>query len=616
MTEARQIISDLETSKTYLVRAEVVDKNLGVVVGESVAIVETPADSSIPDEIDSTTPGAFLLFSNSKSVMFRFNAPLDRDISGYDYEIYATNSLSGLLLASGQSYTTVFTVILDNTEAIPADLEGPPKIFYGRVRAFDTSGNKGPYTSLIASKPTLIDSAEISDLTATKIKAGTITSSIINLDGANSVIRSTNYVTGTDGWAIRGDGTAEFSAGVIRGTVKAGSVFIDANNRWKSDDTGATISTPEFKVGSDTQYVNWDGTNLSISTTGNVSIGSGSNTLVWNGNTLTVRGTLRLPDGSTPVNGQGAEEAAEAVIMNGFVGGLTINSTQMYYGEGNFANSNTAFYVAKNASTGQANFSLGNKLTWDSSSNTLSIQGTLKFPDGSTPVTEEEAEEAAEDVIISGFVGGLTIQSDKMYYGAGSFGSSNTGFYVANNAGATNFSLGDKLTWNGSTLSITGSVVITGGSTLAAINGAQTAADNAQETADDAQNAANSAQDAADDAQVTADGALNAADAAFNKANAALPASTFNKAEIIKNINNTNNSTTIDGGILTTGTVIADNVVSSYVYAGTINADNITSGTLTGRAINGGNIDIGGGNFQVGSDRFDVWQKRNYRYWF
>lgn len=600
MTEARQIISDLETSKTYLVRAEVVDKNLGVVVGESVAIVETPADSSIPDQIDSTTPGAFLLFSNSKSVMFRFNAPLGRDISGYDYEIYATNSLSGLLLASGQSYTTVFTVILDNTEAIPANLEGPPKIFYGRVRAFDTSGNKGPYTSLIASKPTLIDSAEISDLTATKIKAGTITSSIINLDGANSVIRSSNYVTGTDGWAIRGDGTAEFSAGVIRGTVKAGSLFIDANNRWKSDTTGATISTPEFKVGSSTQYVSWDGTNLSISTTGNVSIGSGSNTLVWNGNTLTLQGTLKLPDGSTPVNGQGAEGAAQTVIASGFVGGLTINSTQMFYGTGSFANSNTAFYVAKNVSTGQANFSLGDKLTWDSSSNTLSIQGTLKFPDGSTPGTFDDG-----DDITGGSVAGLTINSNKIFFGTGTHGNANTAFYVDNTG---KFSLGDKLTWNGSTLSITGSVVITGGSTLAAINSAQTAADNAQSAADNAQ-------DAADDAQVTADGALIVANGASTTANNALPASTFNKAEIIKNINNTTNSTTIDGGILTTGTVIADNVVSTYVYAGTINADNITSGTLTGRSINGGNINIGDGNFQVGSDRVDVWQKRSYRCW-
>ena len=474
MTEARQIISDLETSKTYLVRAEVVDKNLGVVVGESVAVVATPADSSIPGEIDSTTPGAFLLFSNSKSVMFRFNAPLDKDISGYDYEIYAANSLSGLLLASGQSYTTVFTVILDNTEAVPADLEGPPKIFYGRVRAFDTSGNKGSYTPLIASKPTLVDSAEISDLTATKIKAGTITSSIINLDGANSVIRSSNYTTGTDGWAIRGDGTAEFSAGVIRGTVKAGSLFIDANNRWKSDTTGATISIPEFKVGSSTQYVSWDG-------------------------------------------------------------------------------------------------------------NTLTVQGTLKFPDGSTPVDEEEAEEAAESVITSGFVGGLTIQSDKMYYGAGLFASSNTGFYVANNGGATNFSLGDKLTWNGSTLSISGNVVITGGSTLDAINNAQTTANNANNIASTA----------------IQPGSLEAriGDSVTSINGGKIATGTLNADKITAG--------TLSASQISTGTLSAD-----FIAGGTIDASNINGVSITGTTISGSSIQVGGrillpidgGQIKLGTD--------------
>ena len=52
-----------------------------------------------------------------------------------------------------------------------------------------------------------------------------------------------------------------------------------------------------------------------------------------------------------------------------------------------------------------------------------------------------------------------------MYYGAGSFGSSNTAFYVAENAstGQADFSLGDKLTWNGNTLAISGEVTANSG---------------------------------------------------------------------------------------------------------------------------------------------------------
>lgn len=261
MTEARQIIPDLETSKKYLIKAEVIDKNLGVAVGQSVAVIETPADSTIPDAIDSTTPGAFLLFSNSKSVMFRFNAPLANDIAGYDYEVYATNSLSGTLLASGESYTTVFTVILSGSETTPSDLEGSPKVFYGRVRAFDTTGNEGPWTPLIASQPTLVDSAEITSLTASKIKAGTITSSVITLDGANSVIKSStfdgtdvgggSYANATTGWLINGNGRAYFYDATIAGSIDiggfdSGSFHVDTEgNMWLG--SGTLVNAP-FKV--------------------------------------------------------------------------------------------------------------------------------------------------------------------------------------------------------------------------------------------------------------------------------------------------------------------------------------------------------------------------------
>jgi len=221
----------------------------------------------------------------------------------------------------------VFTVVLNNSETVPTDLEGSPKIFYGRVRSFDNSGNEGEWTSLAASQPTLIDSAEISNLTASKIKAGTITSSIINLDGVNSVIRSSNYVSNSTGWAIKGDGTAEFGAASIRGSLKAASLFIDSNNRWKSTSIGGDSVDPVFKVGSSNSYISWDGTSLGV---------------------LEVKGTLKLVDGTDAINSNTANTLANTaantsvtnlrsdIYTNGFLGGLTINSTQMYYGAGSF----------------------------------------------------------------------------------------------------------------------------------------------------------------------------------------------------------------------------------------------------------------------------------------
>lgn len=127
---------------------------------------------------------------------------------------------------------------------------------------------------MIGSVATLIDSAEITELTASKIKAGTITSSIISLDGVNSIIQSTGYQAGVTGWAIKGNGDAEFSAASIRGGLKAESVFINTNNRWRRN-AGDTAANSEFKVGNGTDYLYYDG-NTTLTFTGDLSAAGGT----------------------------------------------------------------------------------------------------------------------------------------------------------------------------------------------------------------------------------------------------------------------------------------------------------------------------------------------------
>ena len=195
---------------------------------------------------------------------------------------------------SGSSYTSVFTVVLAGvTVSLTATT---PPIYYGRVRSFDNSGNKGPWTSLIGSVATLIDSAEITELTATKIKAGTITSSIIALDGANSIIKSANYAAGSGGWAIKGDGTAEFGSASIRGVLKAESVFINADNRWRRNNLD-TAANSEFKVGSADKYLYYDG-NATLTFTGNLSAAGGTFSGALSAATGTFSGALSAATGT------------------------------------------------------------------------------------------------------------------------------------------------------------------------------------------------------------------------------------------------------------------------------------------------------------------------------
>jgi hypothetical protein len=73
---------------------------------------------------------------------------------------------------------------------------------------------------------------------ADKIAAGTIGAHTISLSGSSSIIRSSNYIAGSAGWQIRGDGVAEFRNVTIRGSLNA------------SDMTGGTLSVDRISANS------------------------------------------------------------------------------------------------------------------------------------------------------------------------------------------------------------------------------------------------------------------------------------------------------------------------------------------------------------------------------
>jgi len=138
--------------------------------------------------------------------------------------------------------------------------------------------------------------------------------------------------------------------------------------------------------------------------------------------------------------------------------------------------------------------------------------------------------------------------------GIGVYNDANTAFYVDGNE---NFSLGEKLTWDGTTLNISGNVDITGGGALTLIQ---------------------SAQDTADDAYSEAITRI-------------LPGEL--EARIGDSVTN------ISGGKITTGTINAD-----LINAGTLSADRIFGGTISGSSINVDfDIRCGTGTLRVGNNR-------------
>ena len=109
-------------------------------------------------------------------------------------------------------------------------------------------------------------------------------------------------------------------------------------------------------------------------------IGTNLNYLRWDGSGLSIKGTIILSDGTAEAAIKNANTVGSDLgggYGDSTIGGLTLAANKIYIGSGNYFNSDTAFYVDN---TGD--FSLKNKLKWDQSANTLEITGKIIANDG------------------------------------------------------------------------------------------------------------------------------------------------------------------------------------------------------------------------------------------
>jgi hypothetical protein len=84
-----------------------------------------------------------------------------------------------------------------------------------------------------------IDDAKIADVNVSKLTAGSL--------DVGSYIQSSNYITGTTGWRIDGDGTAELQNAVIRGTITS-SHYVNGSAGWKINrDGNAELNDATFR---------------------------------------------------------------------------------------------------------------------------------------------------------------------------------------------------------------------------------------------------------------------------------------------------------------------------------------------------------------------------------
>lgn len=278
---------------------------------------------------DSTIPGALQnlqMFASFQNVLFVFDNGTDNDLAVYEYELYEEDDIvnpntapyalqsGATALKAGAGNSSVFAVPVEGSYIdVENDNVVVQKNFFGRVRAKDTSGNAGAWTSIVKTDPStpLIDSQYIVSLTADKIKAGEIEAAEIVLGGANpsqTIIKSLTYdaSSGIQGWFIRGDG--HFSLGGPNGITYDNETIVIGDDVQVTANLAAdsisvpTTGTPRLNINSgigggvggmtlgDPSYNYWY-------SNGNFRVGGASNYVIWNGSTLSVAGGITSTTG-------------------------------------------------------------------------------------------------------------------------------------------------------------------------------------------------------------------------------------------------------------------------------------------------------------------------------
>lgn len=376
--------------------------------------------------------------------MFVFDNVLDKDVISYEYQLYKSDQVTGsfpnyslisnpTIYLSGQSGSNVFSVAVENSTDV-SNIR-----YYGRVRTKDTSNNYSSWSPIIRTDQDspLIGDEYLSSITAAKITAGTIGAHQIILSQAGpqtniaapanmAILRSSDYngsynsntstwTNGTSGWIVAGDGHAEFSSASIRGGLKAESVYINADNRWRRNNTDTAVSD-EFKVGSSTKYLYFDGTNLSFTgaiSSGTIDIGGSDATSfhvdsagnMWLGASTYAAAPFK-------VSSAGAFSATSGSISGSLISGGTISGTSININSGTFQVTSAGALTATSASiAGTINATSG------SIGNLIISGGAIEYNDAVTssylrlgPQTWPTNNGSAALIISSNYAGGSFVR--------------------------------------------------------------------------------------------------------------------------------------------------------------------------------------------------------------
>lgn len=266
-----------------------------------------PADKSQPDEIAglTVTPGVSFFFVEIQAPTYNQGGGNGRTV------IYAaTYSGTGPLptFANAVEVYQIFgratIAVIDAEPGVQMHFWAKAETRAGVLQADPTGGTNGvsAVCGLIDGATHIealsVGTAQIDNLAVTDAKI--VSLSVAKLTAGSLAVgeyaQSTGFVTGTSGWQIKGDGTAEFSGVIVRGAIYAtsgefGGVTING---------ALTMNTSGHIKGGQTAYDTGAGFFLGYSGAAyKLSIGNSAGAkLTWDGSALTISGTLSA--GSSP----------------------------------------------------------------------------------------------------------------------------------------------------------------------------------------------------------------------------------------------------------------------------------------------------------------------------
>jgi hypothetical protein len=463
--------SNLGIYLSYLSQSTTFTSSLATLVGTTPT--KNLLDTVIPFRIDRDYPSASLYFSQSQGewhlgnislrlsqdtafspdeVSFVTTMPsvLGNEIYNFKFEFYDVNNnyvpvevtQSALFTGGNNNLNGTLTLISSSTSASLDIITKVSSSISGTMTVYSSSasGSIGIVSSSVSALSSSISSSNSFILSSSLSKV----QQLANGQFSGSFIGDTFIYSPTIGG----------QQGYISELFKVGttpSIYLDARQNPRKIFIGGVSDSGSYNNSNTTVYMD---------STGKFSLG---NQLSWNGSALTINGTINVTGGNAATDANALLYASRAVTSGSVSANAAQTAAELFAASAasravtsgsNASAAAQAAAIAQAKSDASASINLLANGDWTAGNTFISSRSI------SSPVLAGNAGYISE--ILKVGQNGITLDggNKKIFVGTGTYNNSNTPFYFA--SGSTNvFSLGDKLTFNGSALSVNGSITAT-----------------------------------------------------------------------------------------------------------------------------------------------------------